>query len=87
MIKRAGIEPWPKLFQNCRSTRETELFKMTNGNVKAVCSWIGNSPQVAMTHYAQVTEADMEQAAKMTVLNDGETRVLNQVTSVNYNLS
>ena len=79
IIKRAGLETWPKLFQNLRSTRETELFKMTGGNVKAVCSWIGNSPQVAMTHYAQVTEADMKEAAKMTVLNDGEKTVQNTV--------
>ena len=47
---------------------------MTNGNVKAVCSWIGNSPAVAMQHYAQVTEA-----AKMTVLNDAEKTVQKSV--------
>ena len=75
IIKRAGLTPWPKLFQNLRSTRETELFKMTNGNIKAVCSWIGNSPAVAMQHYAQVTEADMEQAAKLTVLNKAENSI------------
>ena len=58
---------------------KTELFKLTGGNVKAVCSWIGNSPEVAMQHYAQVTEADMEQAAKLTVLNDAVSRVHNRV--------
>lgn len=79
IIKRAGLEPWPKLLQNCRSTRETELFKMTGGNVKAVCSWIGNSPQVAMAHYAQTTEADMKEAAKMSVLNEAEKTVQNPV--------
>ena len=79
IIKRAGFEPWPKLFQNCRSTRETELFKATGGNVKAVCEWIGNSPQVALKHYAQVTDADLKAAAKMTVLNDAEKRVQNRV--------
>ena len=78
-IKNAGLTPWPKIFQNCRSTRETELFKMTDGNVKAVCEWIGNSPEVAMKHYAQTTEADTKEAAKMSVLNDGEKRVQNQV--------
>ena len=52
---------------------------MTGGNVKAVCSWIGNSPQVAMKHYAQTTEADMNEAAKMAVLNDGENMVQNTV--------
>lgn len=77
IVKRAGIKPWPKLFQNCRSTRETELFKMTNGNIKAVCSWIGNSPAVAMAHYAQVTDADMKEAAKEIVLNDAEKAVHN----------
>ncbi|MGI9457483.1 MAG: tyrosine-type recombinase/integrase [Aeoliella sp.] len=25
IVKRAGLKPWPKLFQNLRSTRETEL--------------------------------------------------------------
>ena len=25
IIRRAGLKPWPKLFQNLRSTRETEL--------------------------------------------------------------
>jgi len=79
IVKRAKLEPWPKLFQNCRSTRETELFKMTGGNVKAVCSWIGNSPAVAMQHYAQVTEADLQEAAKMTVLDDAEKTVQKSV--------
>jgi len=79
IINRAGLEPWPKLFQNCRSTRETELFKLTGGNIKAVCEWIGNSPAVAMQHYAQITEADMKQAAKLAVLNDAGKKVHNRV--------
>jgi integrase len=72
IIRRAGLDVWPKIFQNCRSTRETELFKITNGNVKAVCSWIGNSPVVAMKHYAQVTEADAKEAAKTSLLNEAK---------------
>jgi len=79
IIERAGLQPWPKLFQNLRSTRETELFKMTNGNIKAVCSWIGNSPAVAMKHYAQVTEADLQEAAKMTLLDDAEKSMQNSM--------
>ncbi|MEN6384370.1 MAG: hypothetical protein ABFD79_04155 [Phycisphaerales bacterium] len=75
IIKQAGLKAWPKLFQNLRSTRETELFKLTNGNVKAVCAWIGNTPQVALNHYAQVTEADLNEAAKMTVLNNAENQI------------
>lgn len=72
IIQRAGLEPWPKIFQNLRSTRETELFRMTGGNVKAVCSWIGNTPAVAMQHYAQVTEADFHEAAKMSIIGHAE---------------
>lgn len=68
IVRRAGLTPWPKLFQNLRSTRETELFKLT-GDVKAVCSWLGNSPQVALTHYAQVTEAAQKEALRLTVLD------------------
>ena len=49
------------------------------GNVKAVCEWIGNSPEVAMKHYAQTTEADMKEAAKMSVLNDAENTVQKRV--------
>lgn len=72
IIKKAGIEPWPKLMQNLRSTRETELFKETNGNIKAVCSWLGNSPAIALQHYAQTTEADFKEAAKNKILNQAE---------------
>jgi integrase len=72
IIRQAGIEPWPKIFQNMRSTRETELFKLTGGNVKAVCSWIGNSPVVAMQHYAQVTSEAEREAVKTTLLNETE---------------
>lgn len=79
IIKKAGLVKWDKLFQNCRSTRETELFKMTGGNIKAVCSWLGNSPAVALTHYAQITDADMKEAAKKFILNDAEQVVQNQV--------
>ena len=69
---RACLEPWAKTFQNLRSTRETELFKLTSGNIKAVCTWIGNSPEVALKHYAQITEADSREAAKLTVMNSGK---------------
>ena len=53
-MRAAGVKPWPKLFQNLRSTRETELAELYP--VQVVCQWIGNSPQVAARHYLQVTE-------------------------------
>ena len=50
-----------KLFQNLRSTRQTELAE--SYPVHVVCAWIGNSQAVAMEHYLQVTDEHFEQAA------------------------
>jgi integrase len=60
IIKRAGLRPWPKLFQNLRSTRETELAESFPLHV--VCEWIGNSQPVAMKHYLQITDEHFERA-------------------------
>lgn len=60
IIKRAGLKPWPKLFQNLRSTRETELAEQFPEHV--VCAWIGNSRLVARKHYLQLTDDHFEQA-------------------------
>lgn len=48
ILKRAGLKPWPKLFQNLRSTRQTELCEKFPSHV--VSSWIGNSESVAKRH-------------------------------------
>ena len=61
IFRRAGISPWPKLWQNLRSTRETELAEAYPLHV--VVKWIGNSRQVAAKHYLQVTDEHFEQAA------------------------
>ncbi len=50
---RAGVMPWKKLWQNLRSTRETELVDQ-GVPIHVVCQWIGNSPSVAYRHYLQV---------------------------------
>lgn len=55
IIKRAGLNPWPKLFQNLRSTRETELAE--DYPMHVVCAWIGNSQPIAQKHYLQITDA------------------------------
>ncbi len=61
IIERAGIIPWPKLFQNLRSTRETELHERFP--IQVVCEWIGNSLAVAAKHYLQITEEHFTKAA------------------------
>ena len=60
IIKRAGLTPWPKLFQDLRATRETELAEDFPAHV--VCAWIGNSPRVAAKHYLQVTADHFDRA-------------------------
>ena len=54
IIRPAGYEPWPKLFENLRRTRETELAESFPMHV--VCKWIGNSELVAAKHYLQLTD-------------------------------
>ena len=60
VIKRAGLKPWPRLFQNLRATRETELLQ--KWPVADVVSWIGNSEVVAMKHYAMATDDSFKRA-------------------------
>lgn len=62
IIKRAGLEPWPKLFQNLRATRQTELVDTYPAHV--VCDWLGNSQAVANKHYLHTTEEHFEQVRK-----------------------
>jgi integrase len=62
IIRRAGLAPWPKLFQNLRSTRETELAETFP--VHVVCAWMGNSQPVAAKHYLQVTDEHFQRGAK-----------------------
>lgn len=60
IIKRAGLEPWPKTFHNLRATRQTELCDRFPEHV--VCAWIGNSRQVAVKHYLHVTDEHWQRA-------------------------
>jgi len=62
ILARAGLKPWPKLFQNLRATRETELNE--TWPIHKVCKWIGNSPRVANESYLQVTDEDYKKAAQ-----------------------
>ncbi|WP_390623362.1 tyrosine-type recombinase/integrase [Blastopirellula sediminis] len=61
IIERAGVVPWPKLFQSMRSTRQTELEAQWPTHV--VCGWMGNSPRIATRHYLKTTQSDYDTAA------------------------
>jgi integrase len=60
IITRAGLKPWPKLFQNLRASRATELAAVHPSHVAA--EWMGHSRTVAAEHYWRVTDADYDRA-------------------------
>jgi len=62
IIRKAGLEPWGKTFQNCRSSRETELVETFP--IQTVTAWLGNSPQIAAKHYLQVREEHFTKAVQ-----------------------
>jgi integrase len=68
-VKRAGLSPWPKLFQNLRATRETELA--AEHPIHVVCDWIGNSKAVAKKHYLQVVDSDFTKAISQPAAGQG----------------
>ncbi|MHB9044497.1 MAG: tyrosine-type recombinase/integrase [Pirellulales bacterium] len=60
IMDRAGVREWPRLFQNMRASRETELAQQYPLHV--VTAWIGNSAMIAAQHYLQVTDQDFTNA-------------------------
>jgi len=67
IVEQAKVKPWPKLFQNMRSTRETELADYFPEHV--VTAWLGNSQPVARKHYFQTTDEHFARA--LTVATGG----------------
>ncbi len=70
IIWKAGLAPWPKLFQNLRATRETELAE--SFPIHVVCEWIGNSAAIAAKHYLQVTDDHYQQASEKAAHNPAQ---------------
>ena len=60
IIRRAGLVPWPKLWQNLRASRQTELAEAYP--IQVVCAWIGNTRRIAENHYLQMTNAHFAKA-------------------------
>jgi integrase len=61
LIRRAGLQAWPKLFVNLRASRATELAEDFPGHVAA--AWLGHTEAVANEHYRQVTDEHYTRAA------------------------
>lgn len=60
IIRRAKLKPWPKLFQNLRATRATELADEFPSQVAA--DWLGHSVTIADKHYRQTTDEHFDRA-------------------------
>jgi hypothetical protein len=57
---RAGVDSWPRLFQNLRASRATELAAEFPSHVAA--AWLGHSEEIADAHYRQVLDGDFAKA-------------------------
>lgn len=62
IVRRAGLQTWPRLFHNLRASRETELVEAYP--VQVVTSWLGNTPSVAMRHYLMTTDEHFDAAIR-----------------------
>ena len=62
LIKRAGVKPWPKPFNNLRASRETDLAREYPAHVLE--SWLGHSTKIASKHYLMVTDDDFNLATE-----------------------
>ncbi len=60
IIRRAGLEPWPKTLHNLRASCATELATLHPGHVAA--AWLGHTEGVADEHYRMVRAEDFDRA-------------------------
>src|SRR4030095_14471755 len=61
VIRRAGVEPWPRLWHSLRASCESDLAQTFP--LATVTKWLGNTPSVALRHYVDPTESAFERAA------------------------
>jgi hypothetical protein len=64
IIRRAGVEPWPRIWHTLRASCESDLAQ--SFPLAKVTKWLGNTPSVALRHYVDPTEAAFEQAQDWT---------------------
>ena len=59
IVANAGLTPWPKLFQNLRSSCETQWLD-SGLPAHVVANWMGHSVKVQNDSYAQVDDHHFE---------------------------
>jgi hypothetical protein len=55
LIRRAGLEPWPRTFDNLRASCEVDWMDLGVPE-HVVCAWMGHSRATARKHYVRPTE-------------------------------
>ncbi|MCL4193771.1 MAG: tyrosine-type recombinase/integrase [Thermoguttaceae bacterium] len=61
IVRRAGLEEWPRLFHALRASCESDLAR--EYPITTVCKWIGNTVAVAARHYVDPSDHDIRRAA------------------------
>jgi integrase len=63
LMARAGVQPWPKVWQQMRASRATELANEFPAHVAT--AWCGHTYEVALSHYWQVSDDDYLRAVQI----------------------
>lgn len=63
ILKRAGVEAWPRIFHNLRASRRTELQEFLPDH--AINKWMGQSSRVAEQHYITLHDEHWDRALKL----------------------
>ncbi len=64
IVRRAGVDPWPRLWHSLRASCESDLAQ--SFPLATVTKWLGNTPSVALRHYVDPTEAAFDRAVNWT---------------------
>lgn len=60
IVRRAGVDPWPRLWHSLRASCESDLAQ--SFPLATVTKWLGNTPSVALRHYVDPTETAYDRA-------------------------
>ena len=60
IVRKAGIEPWPRIWHSLRSSCESDLAQ--SFSLSTVTKWFGNTPSVALRHYVDPTDESFNKA-------------------------
>ena len=64
IVKRAGLNKFPRPFDNMRMTRSNEVYRRWGAFEES--EWIGHSRRVREDHYLSITDDDFQEAAEWT---------------------